>query len=93
MAACPKCHKEIPIRQFQTHLKECGASKEEFPPELYVPSATPPWERPDRGVRLPDPETKPRWVNYLMYGALAFFILTLMFDLLGIFTHVWLSWP
>jgi hypothetical protein len=93
MAVCPKCHQEIPTRQFQAHLKECGASKDEFPPELYVPSGTPPWERPDRGVLLPDPEGKPRWVNLLIYGALAFFILTLALDLIGIFTHFWTGFP
>jgi hypothetical protein len=93
MAICPKCHQEIPTRSFQAHLKECGESEKEYPPELYIPSAAPPWDRPDRGVLLPDPETKPGWVNYLMYGALAFFIGSLAVEVFGIFTHVWIVFP
>ena len=93
MAVCPKCHQDIPTREFQTHLKECGASTEEYPPELYVPSATPPWERPDRGVLLPDPETKPWWVNYLMYIGLAFLVGGLAVELIFMTTGVSIPFP
>ena len=64
---CPKCHKNISEKHFQRHLRRCGTSHKHSPGELYVPSATPAWERPDRGILVSAPSDKPKWAIYIIY--------------------------
>jgi hypothetical protein len=67
LALCPKCHKNISANRFQRHLRRCGTSHKHYPGEIHVPSATPAWERPDRGILVSAPGDKPKWAIYLTY--------------------------
>jgi len=71
---CPKCHKLINESHYERHLARCGTSHKHVTGELYVPSATPAWERPDRGI-LVGPQgrgfsRRPKWQRALIWALL-----------------------
>jgi hypothetical protein len=82
---CPKCHKNISAKRFQRHLRRCGTSHKHYPGELYVPSATPAWERPDRGILLSAPGDKPKWAIYVIYVILIALVASVLLLLVPIF--------
>lgn len=55
MPVCPKCHKLISESHYERHLKRCGTTHKHEPQSLYVPSATPQVESPNRGITYGPP--------------------------------------
>ncbi|MDA4128584.1 MAG: hypothetical protein OK422_03915 [Thaumarchaeota archaeon] len=47
----------ISNKKYERHLRRCGTTHKHEPAELYVPSATPPWEGTKRGI-LVGPHSK-----------------------------------
>lgn len=56
---------------FSEAPSRCGTSHKHHPGDLYVPSATPAWERPDRGILVSPPGDRPKWAVYVIYVILA----------------------
>ena len=88
MPICPKCHKEISASHYERHLRRCGTSHKHVTGELYVPSATPAWERPDRGI-LVGPSgrgfgRKPRWLRLLAWAVVALLLLGGAITIIGL---------
>ena len=64
MPTCPKCQKWISESHYQRHLRRCGTTHEHEPQSLYVPSATPQVESPDRGITYGPPSEEHGGINW-----------------------------
>jgi nitrate reductase NapE component len=89
---CPKCHKLVSESHYERHLRRCGTSHKHETQALYVPSATPQFESPNRGItygpKSPSYAKKPRWLRWLVWAIVAVLLLGsfgYILSLLGIF--------
>ncbi len=77
MPTCPKCQKWISESHYQRHLGRCGTINRHEPASLYVPSATPQVESPERGVTYGPPSEERRGTNWtkVMAGFVIFLLI------------------
>jgi len=50
LPVCPHCGKLIAEKKYEKHLRKHGTHHRRNTPDLYVPSAVPPWEGVNRGI-------------------------------------------
>lgn len=92
MPTCPRCQKWISESHYQRHLGRCGTTHSHEPQSLYVPSATPQVESPDRGITYGPPGEQRGRINwtkvmaafviFLLVGSVAAFFVLYVLSLL-----------
>jgi len=83
LPTCPKCQKWISESHYERHLRRCGTTHKHEPQSLYVPSATPQVESPDRGITYGPPNEERGRINWTK--VMAVFVIFLLIGSVVVF--------